>query len=153
MAHVPQSPLLKVLVVDDYLDTAKVLAEMLEIDGFRAAAARDGHEALAIAHAFRPDVILLDIELPKLNGVEVCRALRKEHWAASVVIVAVTGHAGSNEVGWIMSAGFDCVLGKPCSYRTIEALLHSVREPSVLSQSGAGAHPPPSVKELRVGAG
>jgi hypothetical protein len=42
------------------------------------------------------------------------------------VIVAVTGHTGSDKVQWIMSAGFDCVLGKPCSYRTIEALLHSI---------------------------
>lgn len=149
MAHVAQSPLLKVLVVDDYLDTAKVLAEMLEIDGFRAAAARDGHEALAIAHAFRPDVILLDIELPKLNGVEVCRALRKEHWAASVVIVAVTGHAGSNEVGWIMSAGFDCILGKPCSYRSIAALLNSVRQPVRLSESSRESHPQLCAKEPR----
>lgn len=152
MAHVPQSVRLKVLVVDDYLDTAKVLAEMLEVDGFQAAAARDGQEALAAAHDLQPDVILLDIELPKLNGIDVCRALRKEHWAAGVVIVAVTGHAGSNEVGWIMSAGFDCVLGKPCSYRSIEALLHSIRPPAVLPESGAEPHPRLSARELRAGA-
>src|SRR5690349_24969178 len=80
-----------VLIVDDFPDTADSLAALLDAYGFSAAVAYDGLQALHVAEVHRPPLILLDIDLPKLNGLEVCRHVRATEWGAEATVVAITG--------------------------------------------------------------
>jgi len=82
---------LKILVVDDNPDSALSMAMMLSMMGHETRTAHDGEAALTTAEAFRPQVILLDIGLPKLNGYEVAQRIRQEAWGASMFLVAITG--------------------------------------------------------------
>jgi CheY-like chemotaxis protein len=78
-------------VVDDNKDFADSLSMMLRITGMEARTAYDGLEAVEAAAAFNPDVVLLDIGLPKLNGYEAARRIREQPWGKDIVLVAVTG--------------------------------------------------------------
>ncbi len=82
---------LRILIVDDNRDGADSLSTMLRIMGNDTRTAYDGEEAVAAAGEFRPDVILLDIGLPKLNGYEACRRIREQPWGREMVIIAQTG--------------------------------------------------------------
>ena len=94
-APVPPSafrlPPLKVLVVDDNRDSADSMSLMLQMQGYDTHTAYDGQEALDAAEAYRPDVILLDIGLPKLSGYDVARRVRERPWGEKLLLVAVTG--------------------------------------------------------------
>ncbi len=81
----------RILVVDDNHDSALSLAMMLSIMGHETRTAHDGESALAIAESFLPDVVLLDIGLPKLNGYEVAQRIRENAWGQSMFLIAVTG--------------------------------------------------------------
>ena len=81
----------RILVVDDNRDAAASLAMMLSLLGHDTRTAHDGLEAVELAEAFRPDVMLLDIGLPKLNGYDACRRIREQPWGQGMFIVAVTG--------------------------------------------------------------
>lgn len=82
----------RILLVDDNRDAAQSLAELLEGDGHETDIASDGLEALqAAAERIRPDLVLLDIGLPKLNGYEVCRRIREHTWGKNMTLVALTG--------------------------------------------------------------
>ena len=81
----------RILVVDDNRDAAASLAMMLSLLGHDARTAHDGLEAVELAEAFRPDVILLDIGLPKLNGYDACRRIREQPWGKGMIIVAADG--------------------------------------------------------------
>ncbi len=81
----------RILIVDDNEDGAESLAMLLELSGHETLKAHDGIEAIAAAERFRPDAVLLDIGLPRLNGYEVCRRIRQEPWGKDVVLVALTG--------------------------------------------------------------
>jgi len=116
---------IRVLVVDDNSDAATTLASLMRMQGATAVIARDGMEALGIAEAFRPEVILLDIGLPKLNGYEVCRTLRLKPWAASVRIVALTGWGQERDRSQSRDAGFDAHLVKPVDY---DSLIRTIAE-------------------------
>ena len=89
-AAAPKSSL-RILIVDDNQNNADSLGMMLRIMGNETQTAYDGEEAVAAAMAFRPDVILLDIGLPKLNGYEACRRIREHLWGDDVVLIALTG--------------------------------------------------------------
>ena len=90
---IPAEPTLgrRILVVDDNRDAATSLAELLQLSGHEAEIAHDGLEALQMAQNLRPDVVLLDIGLPKLNGFEVARKIRQETWGKNMMLVALTG--------------------------------------------------------------
>ena len=90
---IPAEPTLgrRILVVDDNRDAATSLAELLQLSGHEAEIARDGLEALQMTQNLRPDVVLLDIGLPKLNGFEVARKIRQETWGKNMMLVALTG--------------------------------------------------------------
>jgi signal transduction histidine kinase len=81
----------RILIVDDNVDSAKSLAEVLGLTGNETFVAHDGVEAVEAAERHRPDVILLDIGLPKLNGYDVCRRIRANPWAANILIIVLTG--------------------------------------------------------------
>ena len=110
---------LRVLVVDDNHDAATTLATLLRMQGATVAIGKDGVEALETAEAFRPQVILLDIGLPQLNGYQVCRELRLRPWARSVRIVALTGWGQETDRSQSRDAGFDAHLVKPVDYDTL----------------------------------
>ncbi|MBC7480913.1 MAG: response regulator [Rhizobacter sp.] len=116
----------RILVVDDNQDAAISLAELLKIMGNETATAYDGLEALEVAAAFRPDVALLDIGMPKLNGYEVCRRIRQQSWGKSIVLFALTGWGQEDDQQRSLAAGFDAHLVKPVLFDDLEALLAGV---------------------------
>jgi signal transduction histidine kinase len=114
---------IRVLVVDDNRDAALSLATMLRIMGNEAAIADDGLAAMNMAEEFRPDVILLDIGLPRLNGYEVCRRIRRQPWSQDTLIIALTGWGQSEDRRRSHEAGFDHHLVKPVDVERLKMLL------------------------------
>lgn len=114
---------LRVLVVDDNRDGADSLAALLSLVGHEAHVAHDGANALEQAVALRPDVVLLDIGLPDIDGHEVCRRLRAMPWAATIRIVALTGRRHGDEGSGYEEAGFDACLTKPVVLDELVALM------------------------------
>jgi signal transduction histidine kinase/ActR/RegA family two-component response regulator len=117
----------RILVVDDNRDAAVSLAMMLNIMGNETQAAHDGLEALGVAAAFRPDVILLDIGMPKLNGYDTARRMRREPWGKAVVLVALTGWGQEEDKHRSQEAGFDLHLVKPVEPAALEQLLAGLK--------------------------
>ena len=113
----------RVLVVDDNVDAASSLALLLQMAGHKASHAHDGPSALEAAEKERPELILLDIGLPTLNGYEVCRRIRRQPWAASVLLIALTGWGQEEDRRRSREAGFDGHLVKPVEYAELMALL------------------------------
>jgi signal transduction histidine kinase len=103
----------RILVVDDNRDTAGSLAMILQMMGNDTRTAYDGEEAVAAASEFQPDVILLDLELPKLDGYEACRRIRKQPGGKELVIIAQTGYGQAEDRRRTHQAGFDYHIVKP----------------------------------------
>jgi two-component system CheB/CheR fusion protein len=112
-----------VLVVEDNLDAAETLREMLLLWDQDVEIAHDGHRGLERARAFRPDVVLCDIGLPGMDGYAVARALRADPALASAYLVAVTGYASPEDARRAAGAGFDLHLGKPVAIEVLEEVL------------------------------
>ncbi len=112
-----------VLVVDDNRDAAESLAALIELLGHQATVLHDGHDALAIAISHAPDLILLDIGLPGIDGYEVARRLRGTRETESIRLIACTGYGREDDVRRIEEAGFDGHLVKPVSAAQLEAML------------------------------
>jgi PAS domain S-box-containing protein len=124
----------RILVVDDNTDSALSLAMLLEVAGHETVTAHDGPSALDAAERHRPDIVLLDIGLPGLNGHEVCRRLRAKPWGRNVLVIALTGWGQDEDRRMSQDAGFDGHLVKPVDYERLAALLTSVeREQSAAS--------------------
>jgi PAS domain S-box-containing protein len=119
---------LRVLVVDDNVDSAQSLASLLSILGHDVRRAHDGLEALSAAESFRPQVVLLDIGMPRLNGYEACRALRARPWAQSIHIIALTGWGQPDDRQRSLDAGFDRHLVKPVDPAALHAILNVVED-------------------------
>ncbi len=117
---------LRVLVVDDNEDAAEMCATFLELAGQEVRRAYNGRSALALAEAFRPHVVVLDIGLPDITGYEVARALRLAPWATKLLLVAVTGWGQDQDKQRALEAGFDHHLTKPIEPDELERLLQSI---------------------------
>jgi CheY-like chemotaxis protein len=115
-----------VLIVDDSEDGAESLAILLQLGGHETHVAHDGVEALEVAEKVRPDVVLLDIGLPRLNGYEVCHRLRQEPWARNLAVVALTGWGQDEDRHRSREAGFDAHLVKPVDHDALLKLLASL---------------------------
>lgn len=113
----------RILVVDDNVDAAMSLAIILEFAGHEVHSAHDGLEAVEAAGAFRPEVVLLDIGLPGLSGLDVARRIRQEPWGAGVSLVALTGWGQEEDRRNTQEAGFDAHLVKPVDHADLMALL------------------------------
>lgn len=113
----------RILIVDDNKDGADSLAMMLRIMGNDTRTAYDGQEGVALAEQFRPDVVLLDIGLPKLNGYEACRRIREQDWSKGMVIIAMTGWGQEEDRRRSHEAGFDHHLVKPVAPGALMQLL------------------------------
>jgi len=118
----------RVLVVDDNVDAAETLATFLEMLGLQTRQAHDGPSALELASAFRPDVVLLDIGLPGMNGYEVARALRAHPVLGRVHLIALTGWGADEDRRRAMAAGFDHHLTKPVDLAVLEDMLRRVAQ-------------------------
>jgi PAS domain S-box-containing protein len=112
----------RILVVDDNRDSADSLAMLLRLTGHEVHVAHDGLEAVGGAEVFRPDVVLLDIGLPKLNGYEVARRIRRER-GDGVVLIALTGWGQEEDRARSKEAGFDHHLTKPVDLDALQELL------------------------------
>lgn len=108
-----EGPGRRVLVVDDSKDSADSLALLLKARGHEVRTAYDGEAAIAAAAEFRPEVMLLDIGMPGLDGFEVCRRIRGAPWGRAVVVLALTGWGGADDRRRTEEAGFDGHLVKP----------------------------------------
>jgi PAS domain S-box-containing protein len=116
----------RILVVDDSVDAADSLAAYLRMQGHEVRIANDGPAALDAAQAFRPEVVLLDIGLPRIDGYEVARRLRKEAGSTKVLLVAVTGYGQEEDRRRAQEAGFDALLVKPADLSALQRLLSSL---------------------------
>lgn len=113
----------RILVVDDNQDSAESLEMLLQLMGNDTQTAHDGLAAVEAAEQFRPDVILLDIGLPKLNGYDACRRIREQPWSRSMEIVALTGWGQEEDRRRSKEAGFDHHMVKPVDLAILKNLL------------------------------
>ncbi len=113
----------RILVVDDNRDAAESLAELLQISGHETRLAHDGVDAVQVAAAFRPDLVLLDIGLPKLNGYDAARRMREQPWGKTMVLVALTGWGQREDRQKSSQAGFDDHIVKPVDHDALMKLL------------------------------
>lgn len=113
----------RILVVDDNKDAAISLAMMLKIMGHDTRTAHDGIEAVEAAQAFLPDVVMLDIGLPKLNGYDVCRRIRGKAWGKDMILIAVTGWSQDEDKRQSKEAGFNFHMLKPVDPQAVVKLL------------------------------
>jgi CheY-like chemotaxis protein len=114
---------MRILVVDDCKDTVDSLSILLGLWGHEVRAAYDGDQALATADEFKPQVVLLDILLPRLNGYQVARQLRQLPEGPDMMLVAVSGYSGSEDFARSREAGFDRQLVKPIELEELQRLL------------------------------
>jgi CheY-like chemotaxis protein len=124
----------RILIVDDNRDSANSLSVLLRLMGHDVLAAHDGLEAVRAAGAFRPDVALLDIEMPKMDGYEAVRHIRGQPWGKDMVLVALTGWGQEEDKQRSLEAGFDHHLTKPLDPTHLGELLASL--------TAAGSEPP-----------
>lgn len=116
----------RILVVDDNRDSAQSLAVLLRLNGNDVQIAYDGLQAVRKAEQYKPEVILLDIGMPNMNGYDVCRAIRQQKWGAEILIVAATGWGQENDRHKSKEAGFDGHLVKPIDHNRLFDLLRSL---------------------------
>ena len=119
-------PQRRVLVVDDNRDSADSLAMLLELTGNKTYMAHDGVEAFQAIEKHRPEVVLLDIGLPELDGHEVCRRVRERPWGKDIVMIALTGWGQEDDRRKSEQAGFNGHLVKPVDYDKLLELLESL---------------------------
>jgi CheY-like chemotaxis protein len=115
----------KILVVDDNIDAAETMALLLSTMGHEAKAAHEGKTGLKLAEEYRPEIILLDIGLPGLNGYEVVQKIKSTEWGKRIKVVAVTGWGQEEDKRRAAEAGFDLHLTKPVNPAEIEKILAS----------------------------
>ena len=131
-----------ILVVEDETTLRETLADALEAEGFRVVQAGDGRDALARFRADRPDLVLLDLMLPELSGVEVCRIIRAE---SSVPIVMLTAKDSELDKVVGLELGADDYVTKPFSLRELSARIRALFR---RSEQGVAVESPPAVVDL-----
>ena len=112
-----------ILLVDDFEDARDLYSEYLAFKGFRVALAGDGVEAIRQAREHRPSLILLDVRMPRLTGIETLHKMRADPRLGEVPIIAFTAHALESEREALLAAGFDAVLAKPCFPEDLAAFI------------------------------
>jgi two-component system, cell cycle response regulator DivK len=144
-----------VLVVEDYQDARDMYSEYLRYAGFRVAEASNGYEAIEKASELMPDIILMDLALPQMDGWEATRRLKDDARTRHIPVVALTGHALAGHADSAAKAGCDAFVTKPCLPDALVAeitrMLDSRRKSRGAStgRGSAAAHRPPSGKGSR----
>jgi signal transduction histidine kinase/DNA-binding response OmpR family regulator len=126
----------RILVVDDLAASAETLMTLLEMEGFEVRVAHEGHQALALAREFRPEVVLLDIGLPGMNGFEVAHGLRALPEAQDALLIALTGYGEAESRSRSAQAGFDFHMVKPAD---VNLLLSMLANPGEARKSAVSA--------------
>jgi CheY-like chemotaxis protein len=116
----------RVLVVDDNFDSGDTLAMLLRIKGHEVSTARDGFEAIRLASEFNPEVILMDVGMPKLNGYDATRQIRELPQGREIYIVALTGWGQESDMARSFEAGCSAHLVKPVDFAALDELLAAV---------------------------
>jgi len=128
----PRKPL--VLIADDMQDARDIYAAYLEVRGFRAVTARDGEQAVEVATSERPDVIVMDLTMPKMDGIEATRRIKRNPRTRKIPVIMLTGYGQRAIEGGALEAGAAVFLTKPCPPDELEAavrrLLDRPAEPS-----------------------
>jgi PAS domain S-box-containing protein len=119
---------LRIVIVDDNRDGADSLVLLLRLVGNDTRTAYDGEEGVAVAGEFRPDVMLLDIGLPKLNGYEACRRIREQPWGKGIFLIAVTGWGQEEDRRRSREAGFDHHMVKPVDPQELMKFLAGLQQ-------------------------
>ena len=117
------------LLADDNRDAAESLAMLLQISGHDVHAVYDGEAAMASAETLQPQVALIDIGMPKANGYEVARHIRRQPWGQRMFLIALTGWGQEEDQRRAREAGFDAHLVKPAAPEVIERLLATMEQP------------------------
>jgi two-component system, cell cycle response regulator DivK len=123
----------RVLVVEDNASSRRLACEVLELHGYVVEGVETGEEALEVIGERRPDVVLLDVQLPGIDGVETLRRLRSDPQTADLPVVAVTAYAMRGDRDQFLADGFDAYIAKPIDVR---ALPHQVE---AMIEGGAAA--------------
>ena len=113
----------RVLVVDDHRDSAEMLCEVLQVYGYVTRVAHDGPLALQLAESFKPDIALVDISLPQMDGYEVARRIRQLPGLREIKLIALTGHSEAAHRNQSQQAGFDRHLVKPIDPEELRRLI------------------------------
>ncbi len=116
----------RILIVDDNQDSALSLAMMLKLMGSELRVVHDGFEAVRVAEEFRPDVILMDVGMPRLNGLDATRRIREQDWGKAITIIALTGWGQDQDKARSQEAGCDAHLVKPVNPDDLEKLLNEL---------------------------
>jgi CheY-like chemotaxis protein len=133
---VTEAPARRILVVDDNADAAQSLALLLKAMGSEAHTAGDGAAALRSAEALRPEVILLDIGMPGMDGYDACRAIRAQPWAGGITLVALSGWGQEEHKARARAAGFDHYFVKPVDLEVLRRVLGASRRGERYRQPG-----------------
>ena len=120
----------RILLVDDDPDSSEPLSLLLQSKGHQTRIATDGAEAISVADEFKPNCVLLDLGLPRMDGYEVARRLRERPYGGDVVLVALTGWAGRDIRTKAAEAGFDYHIVKPVNWDEVEKIVRSVARPA-----------------------
>ena len=115
----PAGPSLRILIVDDNRDSAESMSMLLQLMGNEVRTAHDGEEAVEAARDFRPDAVALDIGLPKMNGYDTAKEMRRQPWGRELVLIAVTGWGQEQDKQSAKDAGFDHHMVKPVDAVTL----------------------------------
>ena len=146
--HPPDDPAAgnrrRILVVDDNRDRPLTLAKMLKLLGNEVRTAHNGIEAVKPAEEFRPEVILMDVGMPGMNGYEATRRIREQPWARNTIIIALTGWGQEGDRIQSSEAGCDGHLVKPVSLPDLEETLDRYRAATALGARSRRLRPPPS---------
>lgn len=121
----------RVLLVDDNADSSEPLSLLLQAKGHETRVSTDGEEAILVADDFRPNCVVLDLGLPRMDGYEVARRLRERPYGAELVLVALTGWAGKDVRSKAADAGFDYHLVKPVNWEELERIVDSGARQSI----------------------
>ena len=118
-----------ILIVDDYPDALDIWAIFLRSLGYRVSTAADGASAITLAERLLPDLVVLDLELPRVSGFDVAKRLRANPETSEIPLIAATGYSHLRQLDRAREAGFDQIVIKPCDpdflVEEIERLLHS----------------------------
>jgi CheY-like chemotaxis protein len=118
---------LRILIVDDNVDAAEMFGELMILNGFETRIVHDGGRGVAVARAFFPDVIFLDLGLPGMDGFEVARTLRADPSMSACTMVAVTGWGSAEDKRKTQEAGFHLHLTKPVKKAGIDQVFALVK--------------------------
>ncbi len=113
----------RILVVDDNLANLKLVRVLLEVEGYRVRTATDADEALLALETFQPQLILMDIQLPGMDGLELTRRLKADPETSSIIVLAITAYAMKGDEQKMLEAGCDGYVSKPIDTRALPGIV------------------------------